>query len=321
MSPSESPLADVRPKRAIIGTCLTGLALLAVLTVPFYSTFGLHVNWASMLPYVSLLATLVGLTAYLVRHPGPPRERAFGDVTGAMSLIVALLILLTPAQYLAVAQQRPLIDHWLAAADALMGVHVPSLTDWTRAHPFVDQGLRIAYFSLGAQFVATPLLLGIAFKSAQRVWEFTFHFFACLLVALAALAVFPAACAFQFYGFESTIDQARFIAHFNGVREGVFNTIHFDDLEGLVSMPSFHVAGGIFVTWAFRDRVAVASAVGLLNLGLMAATVLTGAHYFIDLLASAILFAVSVLAYDGVTRLATTRTVQPSTAVVDALSP
>jgi hypothetical protein len=95
---------------------------------------------------------------------------------------------------------------------------------------------------------------------------------------LAALAVFPAAHAFQFYGFESTIDQTRLIAHFNGVREGVFNTIDFDDLEGLVSMPSFHAAGGIFVTWAFRDRVAVASAVGLLNLGLMAATVLTGAH-------------------------------------------
>ena len=33
-----------------------------------------------------------------------------------------------------------------------------------------------------------------------------------------SLALFPAECAFLFYGFESTIDQTRFIAHFEGLR-------------------------------------------------------------------------------------------------------
>ena len=57
--------------------------------------------------------------------------------------------------------------------------------------------------------------------------------------------------------------QERFIAHFNGVRDGTFTTIRFDDLEGLISMPSFHVAGGMMVTGVSRLPPAVRLPVGV----------------------------------------------------------
>ena len=115
-------------------------------------------------------------------------------------------------------------------------------------------------------------------------------------MTVASLALFPAACAFSYYGFESTLPQGRFLAHFNGFRTGSLSVIRFDDLEGLISMPSFHVAGGLMLTWAFRGyRVVWVFAV--LNGLLMAATVLSGAHYGVDLPATALLFGASVVVH------------------------
>ena len=67
----------------------------------------------------------------------------------------------------------------------------------------------------------------------------------------------------------------------------------------------FHAAGAFFVTWAFRERRAVCACFAALNAVLIAATVLSGAHYFVDILASVALFGVSLLVY---TRLQSVRT-------------
>ena len=70
----------------------------------------------------------------------------------------------SPAQYAAVALKRPLIDHWLAAADAAFGVHVPSLVSWTRAHPTIDQLLKVCYYSLLPQFLLAPIVAGLMLR-------------------------------------------------------------------------------------------------------------------------------------------------------------
>jgi membrane-associated phospholipid phosphatase len=281
----------------VLSVCAGGLALLAALTVPFYGRYGLDVLWASAAGAAAGLLVLVALALYFIRYPGRPEERALGDMVLVLSLVVALVILLTPAQYLAVALKRPLIDPWLAQADARLGINVPALAAWTRSHPGFDALLQAGYFTLLPQFIVAPLLLGIVFRSRERLWEYTFHFYTCALATLAALAIFPAACAFQYFHFSSTISQAHFISHFNAVRAGTFGPLRFGELEGLVSMPSFHVAGGLFVTWALRERRVVCTMFALLNVILILATVLSGAHYFVDVIASFGLFAVSALAY------------------------
>jgi hypothetical protein len=293
------PLPDtVFPSRQrVSGACLAALAALAATTIPFYGHFGLEVEWLSAGGAVAGLAVLIGLTLYFVRYPGRPEERALGDMAFVMSLVVALVILLTPAQYLAVAVHRPLVDPWLARADAMLGIHVPALAAWTRQHRLLDAVLQAGYFTLLPQFILAPLLLGIVFKSRERLWEYVFHFYFCALITLLALAVFPAACAFQYFQFSSTISQTLFIAHFNAVRAGTFGPLHFGDLQGMVSMPSFHVAGALFVTWAFRDRRLLCACFCAVNVVLIASTVLSGAHYFIDILASMALFGGSILAY------------------------
>jgi membrane-associated phospholipid phosphatase len=129
------------------------------------------------------------------------------------------------------------------------------------------------------------------------MWEYAFHFHFCSLVTLAALALFPAECAFTYYGYESLINQTRFIHQFHGFRDGTLTVIRFNDIEGLISFPSFHVAGAMMVTWAFRRHRWFFVPLLCLNAVMAASTVMLGAHYATDLVATALMFGASVIIY------------------------
>jgi hypothetical protein len=272
-------------------------ALCLALTAPLYPMLGLSFDWKTAPPLILVDAGVFLTWLYLFRAPGKPREWIVAETLFAFLLMLTLSHILAPAQYAAVALKRPLIDPLLAGADAILGVHVPDLAEWVRAHRIVAKTLTFAYFTLLAQFVLITPALGFVARDRAALWEFMFHFHLCAIVTVVGLAVVPAACAFQYYGFESVIDQARFIRHFNGFRAGSLTVIRFNDLEGLISMPSFHVAGALMVTWALRRHRVMLVPVAIANTGLVAATFLTGAHYFVDVLATLLLLAASVAAY------------------------
>lgn len=272
----------------------TGLALL---TIPFYRGAGLSIDWATAVPQMLVWGVFAALFVYFVTVPGSAKERGLPDAILAAFLLILLTNIASPAQYLAVTLQRPLIDGGLATADAWMGIHVPSLAAWTSARPLLAWALKLSYFTLLPQFLLPILILGIWAADRDRLWEYCFHFHFCLLVTIACLALWPAACAFEYYGFESTIDQTRFIRHFTGLRQGTFSVIRFNDLEGLISMPSFHVAGALMVTWVLRGYRRVFYPLALVNVGLILSTFMTGAHYFVDVPATILLFTVSVAVY------------------------
>ena len=109
------------------------------------------------------------------------------------------------------------------------------------------------YFTFAPQMLLAVLALAVL-RERDRLWEFAFHFHVCLIVTIAALAIWPSVCPPVFYGFQPTIDMTRVIAQIQGFHDGTMTVVSFNDLEGLVSVPSFHVAGVLLVTWAFRHR-------------------------------------------------------------------
>jgi PAP2 superfamily protein len=272
------------------------LALL-VLVAPLYGRFGLTFDWSTSAPMFAAQAGFLGAWLYFRRYRYDPRKSAALDVILGTTLLVTLTAIVAPAQYVAVALRRPLIDPHLAAADAAIGINVASLARWTAAHPSLTIGLALAYVSFLPQLFLPVVVLGLVFRERDALWEFVFHYHFCLLATLIALALFPAACAFQYYGVASAFDQSRFVAHFGALRDGTFHVIAFTNMEGLISMPSFHVAGGLMVTWAFRRHRALFGPLALLNVVMIAATFLSGAHYFVDVVASCALFGVSAAAY------------------------
>ena len=262
-----------------------------------YPILGLSLDWRTAPPFLVADVTILLVWLHLYRHPGKAREWIVAETLFAFLLMLVLSHILAPAQYAATALNRPLIDPMLAAADAQLGIHVPAMAEWLRGQPVLNWTLTTAYYTLLWQFALIVPLLGFGVRDRHALWEYLFHFHVCAIVTVVALAVIPAQCAFQFYGFESTLDQTRFIQHFNGFRDGSLARIHFDDLEGLISMPSFHVAGALMVTWALRRRPLLLIPVGLVNVLLIAATFLSGAHYLVDVIVTVLMFAGSVVLY------------------------
>ena len=43
------------------------------------------------------------------------------------------------------------------------------------------------------------------------------------------------------------------IEHFEGLRNGSFRSIQLDQMQGLVTFPSFHTCFAITLAWCFRD--------------------------------------------------------------------
>lgn len=273
-------------------------AVYLAVTLPLYPVFGLGIGAPGSLAMVApLLAGFAALWLFY-RYVRQGRDAwLLSEVICVIFLMMLFTNIASPSQYLAVAMKRPLIDPWLAAADGVLGIHVPSVTAWTAERPLLAMLLKLSYHTLKLQFIGGVIVLGVVYKDLERLWEYAFHFHFCLLVTALSLALFPAECVFSYYGFESLLDQTRFIHHFEGFRSGAMTEIRWDDLEGLISMPSFHVAGGLMVTWVLRGFRFVFPVAVALNVLMIAATVMCGAHYFVDLVATIALFGLSVFIY------------------------
>jgi hypothetical protein len=258
---------------------------------------GLSLQWASLVPAFVVDTMLLVFWAYFYTMPGRPREWAIPECAAVLFLVLTSSQVLGPAQYAAAALNRPLVDATLARADAALGIHVPALAFWTKAHPVIDAALSFAYFTLLPQFLLVIPVTGLVMRDRDALWEYAFHFHVCAIITVTSLALWPAACAFQYFGFESTLDQTRFIAHFNAVRAGSLTTLRIEQLEGLISVPSFHVAGALMITWVLRRHLWVLIPVAMLNTALIAATFMSGAHYAVDTLITVPVFAASVLLY------------------------
>ena len=256
------------------------------------------IAWTTAGAQAGGIGSLLLLWLSLCAVPGRTRRDWIVAETVAILILILTCSLLTGAgQYLVAGWVRPLTDPTLAAADAWLGVSVPALVAWTRPHPWITFSLQLAYFTLIPQFVLAIVGTGIVLRDRARLREFAFHFHFCAIVTLVCSGLFPAASAFTFYGFESLLDQGRFIDQFASLRAGTLPRLRFDTIEGLISFPSFHVAGALMVTWAFRGRRAWSAALVVLNLGLIAATMLLGAHYAVDVLGTVVLFAASIGVY------------------------
>lgn len=291
-----------RPPLARLGLHrLTFAALALHAGVLVLGVIGFTVTGLSYVVSPLTTGSIVALWAvwlYHVLEPGRrPSDWAVAEGLAVFALILTFTLLAAPLQYVAVALRQPLIDEWLAAVDAAFGVHVPSVVEWTRSRPLLTAVLSASYYSLLTQFTMPVLVVGFWYRNRDALWEYLFHFHFCAIVTIVCLAVWPAACAFTFYGFESLLDQTRFIRHFEGLRTGAITVVDASDIEGLVSMPSFHVAGGLMVTWAFRAYPVWLWMLVVLNTLLIASTVLTGAHYAVDVFATLGLFALSVWIY------------------------
>lgn len=255
-----------------------------------YRATGLRIAWTTIPITLPLIAIALAFWILTVR-------RARADAALAVALVLSCSTLVLFLQYPALATGRPMIDAALLRADAAIGISVPALTVWTATHPTIVAWLQSAYSTLALQLVVALAILASR-RDRDTLWEFVTHYHVCLLVAVAVCALWPSTEPWVSAHLPDFADQTRAATQIAGFHDGTLRIVDVSQPEGLVAMPSFHVAAAWMATWAVRRCRPALVAFIALNVLLSASTVLLGIHYAVDVVAGVALLAVSVCAYD-----------------------
>ncbi len=176
---------------------------------------GVSLVWETGLSHLLLLALLFIVWAWYCTAGYRPKRAHVPDALLAIALLLLFTNIGGPAQSVGVALALPLVDPWLAAADAAFGIYVPAIAAWTTGFPFLGKALALAYSTLLPQFVVPPVVLGLFYRNREALWEFLFHFHVCLVATLLGAVFLPTACPFVYYGdFPQIFEHGRFIQHF-----------------------------------------------------------------------------------------------------------
>ena len=77
------------------------------------------------------------------------------------------------------------------------------------------------------------------------------------------------------------------VMYFEPLRDGTFKLIDLGNMQGLVSIPSFHTVLAILLSHAMR-RTRVAAVFWVLNAWMIVSTPRYGSHYLVDIIAGAL---------------------------------
>ena len=273
--------------RATLIWCFVGA--MAVLTLASLVLTGLTVDLTSN-PWVFLSIGGILAISFFCRYRRPnPHLCAITEATAQLLLILLFGILLT---YAAVAFNFPYVDAELYAIDNAIGFSRHGYLTFFATRPWLTKTLEMAYFCMLPQFALVPAIMFFARKFAlvQRMIVAV----AISLLATALISVLtPSLTAFVHVDLPQMTsvpaDIYTIVPTMEALRDGTMRTVRLDNLEGLVSFPSFHTTAAMIFAWTLRTVRYVGFAGLVLNIALIAATPIIGAHYFIDLVGGAVI--------------------------------
>ena len=270
---------------------LVALTAAIVLTAPRLSTF--RVAWETFLgPGLACALLIAGSAVY--RHWRKDERLASGLTSTAQ--VIAFAALGAPLSYLAAAlgARFPLYDHAFDAIDRALGLDWKALLDAMNAAPLLYAPLRLSYLSLTLQM--TTVVLCLAF-SGRLVWlrVYTLAFILAALTSIAVSALLPAAGVWPYHGLTAADSPAIVPAVstswpvFYGLRDGTVRSLVAVGSEGIITFPSLHAALAVILIAALWPVPRLRWGILALNLLMLAGTPIDGSHYFIDVIAGAVL--------------------------------
>ena len=239
-------------------------------------------GWIVLLAVISLFYWYTG------------RDRRIMEFAHFGAQLLSLYALLMLLSYLAVSTDAPLADRAFDAIDKALGLDWIAWTEWVNAHPGVSWCLSIAYGSLSIQALIA-YVYNVHTRSSWRNSEIWWVTFISALITIAGSAAFPASNPYVYYAL-SNGDTFLHYQHFLGLRDGTMHIIGFTDAQGLIQLPSFHTILAIMLTYNMRYNRWLFTIFFALNGVLILSCPTEGSHYFIDLIAGAVVAAATIWA-------------------------
>ena len=264
---------------------LLGFIFLSInkLTTNYSGVNYLPTIWIYCMP---LIAVLVILAFYIDKQA--PRIAFFTQTYGTYFYVfIALATLTNGVQYTPFAT----IDQPLLSFDQWIGFNTPALMHWTYAHTHFPAVLNAIYESIGYQMFLVPLLLALLLQRKSITEYFSIALITYTIGTL-IYYFFPSegpAMALQspYFTFSEHLTSLKFFDVHHHV------PIHTLD-GGMIAFPSFHVTWVLILTYACRQQWWFVLPIGLLNLCVIASTLMLGWHYLADVIGSVIIFGVAV---------------------------
>ncbi len=285
--------------RLVIGltgiTFLLGAIYITINALTTQYTGENYVPWA----WVGAAPILFALTAFAMYARQHSPRMAF--ITRSYGLyffiIVALAVLTTGIQF----TPFPLIDKYLAAADKAMGFHTVAILNWTYSHPPIQKFLTIAYNSMGYQLFAVPVIVAmLQDKKALNLYLLAIIF--SYFMSTTIYYFFPTA------GPTEIFTSPHFLAIQHDTSMKFYQVHHHINvstfLGGMIAFPSCHVIWAVLCAYAFIQRKYLFIPIALLNICVIASTVLLGWHYLTDVFGGLVVGVIAiVLAHKAYNRL------------------
>src|SRR6266849_6925083 len=214
-----------------------------------------------------ICALLFAAAAYFFRVVR--RNPTLFILTDTLAQLIACFAVCGVLSYLVMSTNLPLADGELAAIDRALGFDWPRFIRWIQARPAVDYTLWLVYHS-------------------SIVQMFTIVFAGAL----------PAAGAYPYYRpAHPEIVAEMWLSDFSPLRDGSLRWLDPMRMEGLISFPSFHTILSLLFIHVTRDTKGLFAASIVLNGAILVSTLTAGGHYLADVLAGALVTALSVILY------------------------
>lgn len=268
---------------------LAGLALCLAAGVTFDADL---VRAAPVLPF------WLALSAILVRRVGHP---TLGGFLEAFALTHGLGVLMIFLSFGVAVLSFPFADQTLAGWDAALGLDVRPLILSVRDDPTGTYVLGLVYRS----FLFQPtLILAMLFITDRTLmaWRFVTAWTLSMAAAYIGLFFAPAVDSYRHFGF--TPEEFPHLTNrtpwhtaevLTSIKAEGLRHMSAGMLDGFVTIPSFHAVAAVLLTWAAWPNRILRWPILALNLAMLPATIVIGAHYFVDLLAGMAVATLAVL--------------------------
>ncbi len=266
-------------------------AFLAVVVLSFLRDQA--IDWMSFLPvYASALGLLVvGIYIRTVKSA----ER-FAALTVALSGYALFGVSMGIVFHIYMPRPEPILDEFLLRVDHMFGYHWPDAVTWlAREMPTVGLVLSYVYLSSFAQLIVAIVILGAMGRTTQLNLLLLTGMIG-LFLTFVIWQIFPNLSMGAQYPIPAEAEQAiRLITNttYGGmIRDAALNgipVISNDTMLGVVAFPSYHTVMACLSVWFVYKTVVFWPAV-LLNIAMIPAIHIHGAHHILDFVGGVLIF-------------------------------
>jgi len=281
---------------AIFPGGITWLAVFAVMVVDIVWLAGserLSLSMPSLLRLAPATLLLAVLALYCRACDSALLCRMHVPVTGVLFIIVAFATLRV-FDHLTASIPVPFVDDLLSRMDRAMGLDWLGYAEWVARYPTIIALFQLAYkgLTLVTLLVFAVLLFAVG---AARAGEFARLVFWTGLATVIIGTAFPAKAAMDrfasaelrlVFGPDAGVYPLPYLA---ALRSHAAYVLDLNEMPGLVAMPSFHTICGLLIVYACRGHRYLWPTAVTYSIVMIASTPIMGGHYFVDLIAGALL--------------------------------